>query len=69
MRAALRAGGFVCGFGCYDPRKPQTNRHAAWLAGRPGCGSDATAGFRPSGTARIRPHGVNAAFMLSQRAA
>ena len=66
MRAALRAGGFVCGFGCYDPRN---RRQIATLLGSPaclpGCGSDATAGFRPSGTTRIRPDGVNAAFMLS----
>ena len=46
-----RAGGFVCTL--------------LGLPGRVGCGSDATAGFRPPGTARTRPHSVTAVSCCS----
>ena len=49
---------------------PETGRQIAMLLGSPGrvgCDPNATPGFRPSGTARTKPYGVNAAFMPFQR--
>lgn len=68
MLCVPRSGraGFVYGFGCYDPRNRRQIALLLGSAGRAGCVSDATAGFGPSGTARTRPHGVNAAFILFQ---
>jgi hypothetical protein len=69
MLCVSRAGqaGFVYGFGCYDPRNRRQIAMLLGSPGRAGCGWDATVGFRPSGIARTRPHGVNAAFILFQR--
>ena len=69
MLCVPRSGqaGFVYRFGGYDPRNRRQIAMLLGPRGRAGYGWDATVGFRPSGIALTRPHGVNAAFMLFQR--